>query len=484
MELGNIDYCEHPKRIINPYTHERVWVACRRCKCCLNKKTSAWSGRVANECKLHAYSAFVTLTYDNEHLPLYQPECMNERGEMVWTSNRFCDEKVIVGNYDFIKVSNSDVQAVAYCCKSDIVKFFKRLRSKLSYYFKKHHIITNEKIRYFVCSEYGPKTLRPHYHAIIWFDSEEVARVIEKMLSSSWSNGFTDFEYVNSTAPQYVAKYVSGNFVLPEILQHDACRTFHLQSQAPSVGYRSDDYEKFEKEVIDGCYGHFEYDSSSQSSVFVQPPGTLETRCFPKCREYRSLSRIEKLRIYAYKRDICSIYGIDTPILDDIRSHFESVVDYHCTNACYLFCVRYNCTPEMYLDYLDRYYYMKDMYLLKLQYEYQKKYIEVLKEKPSDLLDFYPTLFEDLPYRYFGSYSNNHFIDVLRSFGVPDVFIENELYPKGRGYVLNGEVLDKLHQRHSKFYVTNIEKEYKIHNDSLKVKVKNEVLNPLINITL
>lgn len=63
---------------------------------------------------------FVTLTYDDEHLPL----------------------------------SPSGLPTLRY---SDVQKFLKRLRTN-----------SGQKFRYFAASEYGDRTQRPHYHLIIY----------------------------------------------------------------------------------------------------------------------------------------------------------------------------------------------------------------------------------------------------------------------------------------------------------------------------
>lgn len=285
--MSNICCCENPNRIINLYTDEVVYAACRTCNTCLNIRVKNWQDRIEKECTLHRYSAFITLTYDNDHLPYYQPTYIDEENNYIWNSNRLDIDDEIVGNYPFHPVTHCeelDYNCVPHLCKQDVVKFLKRLRSAIDFYFKKNYIHENGKIRYFFCGEYGPSTLRPHYHAIIWFDSETLSKIFEQLLLKSWSLGFVDFQFVNSSAPQYVAKYVAGAAHLPEILQFKSTRLFHLQSKAPIIGYTEEDGERFQKEVINGNYGHVEYDTKKQTSVFVAPPLPLENRYFPRCR--------------------------------------------------------------------------------------------------------------------------------------------------------------------------------------------------------
>lgn len=477
-ELGNICTCENPKRIINPYTNEVVYVKCRKCKSCLEQHSNSWVGRLYNECKLHQYSAFVNLTYDNNHLPYYEPSYLDEDNNLHWTSNRLCDEEEIIGNYDYIPITHSEIQGIPYVCKSDIVNFIKRLRSNIHYYFKKHGINTNEKIRYYCGAEYGPKTLRPHYHLLIWFDSEEIAKIFGKMLSKSWSlcTNSIDWSYVNSTAPQYVAKYINGNSCLPEVLCAKSTRVFHLQSKKPIIGYSDTDLQDYEREIIDRTYGHREYDITSQSSVYVQPPLSLESRYLPKCRQYRFISRAEKLRIYSFAYDL-KHNGIDRSDFGYYhQQHFESAVDMHCSYACYYWCEKYSFTPDMYLDMLEDYFLLKDFYLLKCQYEYQERYCNDLMQPTYHLVDMYPTLLELLPNTY-REFKHSYLYTYVQTFGI-DI---KKLYPWHCFHrTLNTLYADSLHQKHSQFYKNNVAKVHKKFDDSIKVKIKNELSNPLI----
>lgn len=96
---------------------------------------------------------FITLTYDNEHLPPYY-------------SLRY----------------------------TDFQKFMKRLRKGLK----------DERIKYLVSGEYGSRTHRPHYHAIIFGITSEKAQEVEDI----WGLGKVDVGYsVTPQTCQYVAQY-------------------------------------------------------------------------------------------------------------------------------------------------------------------------------------------------------------------------------------------------------------------------------------
>ena len=98
-------------------TRESVKVPCRKCIGCLIDQARDVSVRAYQESLLYDNNCFITLTYDNEHLP--------------------ADRSV---------------------SKREFQLFMKRLRKYFS----------NIQIRFLACGEYGGKTNRPHYHALLF----------------------------------------------------------------------------------------------------------------------------------------------------------------------------------------------------------------------------------------------------------------------------------------------------------------------------
>lgn len=88
------------------------------------------------ELPYHKNAWFLTLTYDNENIPY----------RMTWDEGT---GEVLVENYS---LNYEDMKA-----------FWKRLRRYLEY-----HELNKGKLMYFQCGEYGGKTHRPHYHAIVY----------------------------------------------------------------------------------------------------------------------------------------------------------------------------------------------------------------------------------------------------------------------------------------------------------------------------
>lgn len=115
-------YHRHLARTDNGNPVRRT-VPCRYCQGCRNDSAREWAVKLCHEANIHITDtglncAFVTLTYNDKHMPLYGALSYFDH----WQS------------------------------------FLKRLRERLS----------PLRIRYFVVGEYGELNLRPHYHVIIF----------------------------------------------------------------------------------------------------------------------------------------------------------------------------------------------------------------------------------------------------------------------------------------------------------------------------
>lgn len=107
---------------------------CGQCVECRLARSREWANRCMIEAKEHKYNYFVTLTYDNEHLP--------------------------IGNAT--NIETGEIYEVGTLKPKDMQDFWKRLRIQWK---RKYNV---DSIRYYQCGEYGETYGRPHYHAIIF----------------------------------------------------------------------------------------------------------------------------------------------------------------------------------------------------------------------------------------------------------------------------------------------------------------------------
>lgn len=146
-----------------------VTVPCGQCMGCRIDRSREWAVRCMHEAQLHPCNTFITLTYDEKNLP-------NPAGL----------------NHDHFQ------------------KFMKRLRKR---FFK-------DRIRFYMCGEYGEKLGRPHYHAILfnfefpdkylWQENHRGDRIYRSpMLEKLWQFGFSTIGSVTMQSAAYVARYVT-----------------------------------------------------------------------------------------------------------------------------------------------------------------------------------------------------------------------------------------------------------------------------------
>lgn len=158
---------------------------CGGCLGCRKARAREWAFRCMLELGEHSSSRWCTLTYDDDHLP---PTLR----------------------------------------KRDLSGFVKRVRAR------------GERVRFFGCGEYGERTHRPHYHAILFGLSNE------PVVQAAWPYGFARVDPVSPAAVSYVAGYCAKKIGWKlESGERVDCETgevfdwqapFTLMSRRPGIG--------------------------------------------------------------------------------------------------------------------------------------------------------------------------------------------------------------------------------------------------------
>lgn len=296
--------CFSPKYVYNSYIKQSMFVPCGKCPACLNTRSRNWVVRLEQESRCHKYVVFFTLTYAPDFVPTMDFDSNSSTfydkttGECIDVSSDIANAYSLVHNQIF------------YLRKRDIQLFMKRLRKRTSNLL--HDSYTDEKIRYYIAGEYGPTTLRPHYHGLLFFDSDVTAEKIGDMLHQSWSIkqedgtrkmlGYLNWSFVENTASSYVASYVNCFAHLPKILQCKSVRPFALFSKCPPLGTLLTN-EKEVREIFDSCATHVTiYDSQSSKYVDVPLWRSFKDRLFPKIRGFAKFSTHERELLYSISK--------------------------------------------------------------------------------------------------------------------------------------------------------------------------------------
>lgn len=184
----------------------QIGIPCGNCIGCRLDYSRNWADRMLAEASLYEHNVFLTLTYDNDHLP----PCRD--GSNIHSLN-----------------------------KRDAQLFMKRLRKALQ----------EQKIRFFCAGEYGPQTMRPHFHLILFncklndlkFLRENDMKqpyFVSETISKCWPYGFHIIANVNWETCAYVARYVikkqkgEGASVYDK---YNFAPEFSTMSRKPGIGH-------------------------------------------------------------------------------------------------------------------------------------------------------------------------------------------------------------------------------------------------------
>lgn len=181
-----------------------LYLPCGLCIGCRLEQAKESALRCHHESTLHYENCFITLTYSNQEIPPY--------------------ESLVHEHFQ---------------------KFIRSLRKK-----------TQEKIRYYMCGEYGEKTQRPHYHAILFgfdFPNKKLVNIrngnrvyISDLLSEVWTRGTHEIGSVNFNSAGYVARYIlkkhKGQRGLIAYSEQNRIPPYTRCSLKPGIGH--DYYEK------------------------------------------------------------------------------------------------------------------------------------------------------------------------------------------------------------------------------------------------
>lgn len=199
-------------------------VPCGKCLACKIQRSNEWALRIMHELHDHEKACFITLTYDDEHLP---------------------------------RTNSLD--------KTALTNFFKRLRK----YWTDDYRLKTQRLKYYACGEYGELSGRPHYHAIILGMSAEDFRLasfdsVKKeyfhLGFGLWESGLVHVGEVTYDSARYVAGYVHKKYTKDKNKEVYEDRglvpPFQRSSQGFGLKFALDNSETLKQDLFTWNRGH------------------------------------------------------------------------------------------------------------------------------------------------------------------------------------------------------------------------------------
>lgn len=227
-------------------TGDPVQIPCGKCVGCRLAYSRQWADRCMLEASLHEHNQWITLTYDDNSVP------MSAYGDP----------------------ETGEAMPCMTLRKRDLQLWMKRLRKKFS----------DQSLRFYGCGEYGTNTMRPHYHVIVfglklddlkpykyergnWFYNSE-------SVQDTWPFGFAVIAEVSWETCAYTARYVmkkAGGFLAEEYNLLNIEPEFVNMSRRPGIARGVFDQDP--DHVLDG---HAYYLASASGGRKIYPPKYFE----------------------------------------------------------------------------------------------------------------------------------------------------------------------------------------------------------------
>ena len=206
-------------------------IPCKHCWACQLKYAAEWATRLTWESQRYEHKYYITLTYDEEHVPIFS------------SMRYYDDDKGTYTEYENDGTWNGSLEP------KDMTRFIKTLRK----HYERQGITD---IKYFYCGEYGGETKRPHYHMILFgapldlnqfhdFHIDPKHKKLHwksKEIEKWWGKGMIDVAEVEWNSCAYVARYCMKKINTENdgrvYAEQGKYKEFIRMSRRPGIGMR------------------------------------------------------------------------------------------------------------------------------------------------------------------------------------------------------------------------------------------------------
>lgn len=394
LDIKLYNGCSSPRYVYSAAAGRVIYTECGQCAYCLAKKSRHAAMRVQFNARKYKYCYFCTLDFAPEHLPLMRAYvldseyyCENVEGHIFdefrnnlvpfsnWQGSK--DEYVTivlkqvqgtvpydkylrkrVPSQDTFRMTPSQfsellkriqpttksrirVDCIPFANYLEFQNFFKRLKINLK------RLGCNEALSYYIVTEYGPQTLRPHCHILLFFNEDFTSQIIRQACIKSWKFGGVDCSLATGKSIAYVAGYANSYATLPVL--YKTSKIFKVRARS-SVGFDDlqevpcpsdeDEVHRFNSYLLDGVTT-----SSNDKSCTLVPSPAVVNALYPRFRGYDVSDAQQTARVLLSCKRAVNRFGYDCRTWD-----INSVSDYAHHLYCYLKSVASESIHQPYLN--------------------------------------------------------------------------------------------------------------------------------------
>lgn len=192
--------CDSPFHVLPKGRTKSVPVPCGRCPPCKRRRVNSWVFRLLEEDKVSSSSHFITLTYDTRTVP--------------------------ISGHGYMTLHKPDFQ-----------DFMKRLRK-----------LTTNNVKYYAVGEYGSKTERPHYHAIV-FNVPDKEMFMQAWTLNGQQIGSVHVGNTTGDSIAYCMKYIDKDEKRRYRHRDDRIPEFSLMSKGLGASYITDATKRYHSDI-------------------------------------------------------------------------------------------------------------------------------------------------------------------------------------------------------------------------------------------
>lgn len=316
--------CLHPKTIYR--NGKRLVVACGKCNACMLRKSNTATTSVTQFSNDYPYCHFVTLTYAPEYLPMMRVQRIdyNDANDPCYhlidmrhrdgTSGNLVSTELPDNIQTIIDKNNLGNDCIGVLSRLDVKNFIKRLRINLN----RHTQYDEKELKYYAVGEYGPKSLRPHYHLLFWHTSYWSTADLWKIICKSWPFGRIDCQLSRGHAAEYCVSYLNSYSCLPRFYGLRSLSPFSLHSKGLYNTQVTSELRKkvFQERFTDELRFNYREDGEIKSALL---PLQVVARILPRIPYFSSVSYRTKCAVYRLLQKL--------PPIKDGRSYFQIAGD-------------------------------------------------------------------------------------------------------------------------------------------------------------